>query len=63
MSLEMNKLLQVNGVGPSAVRALVAAGYTTLAQVAAATPGQLTAIKGIGQDVQSAGGAIERAAR
>jgi adenine-specific DNA-methyltransferase len=54
MSLEMNKLLQVNGVGPGAVRALVAAGYTTLAQVAAATPDQLTAVKGIGQATAAA---------
>ena len=49
MSLELNKLRQVGGVGPSTVRALIDAGYATLAQVAAATPEQLTAVKGIGR--------------
>lgn len=48
MSIELNKLLQVGGVGPGTVRALGDAGYATLAQVAAATPEQLTAVKGIG---------------
>ena len=49
MSLEMNKLRQVGGVGPNTVRALIDVGYTTLAQVAAATPEQLTTVKGVGR--------------
>jgi predicted flap endonuclease-1-like 5' DNA nuclease len=48
IAIELNKLLQVGGVGPGIVRALREAGFATLVHVAAATPEQLTLVKGIG---------------
>ena len=48
MSLELNQLRTVPGIGADTLAALAAAGYTTLAAIAEATPAQLAAVRGVG---------------
>ena len=49
MSLSINRLRQVSGVGAKTVRAFIEAGFQSLEALVDVTPEQLLAIPGIGE--------------